>query len=184
MKQANIKVYNPNFPETVFDLKPVGKDFDLWLGDQIIERDQWSDNLVPYYNFIKQDKFGLEGNCQSAVLASLLNISLDEVPYFAEGLVLNNKSIEKADEIFNQRIDDFLEDYGLELNWFTDSEEIQRYIHEDFKNRAYQVSGLSPRGYQHVVIYINGKMVFDPHPEGGGVEPMYFGFITNLKVSK
>ena len=130
---------------------------------------------------VMQTITGLVGNCQTAVIASLLERDIDEVPYFAEGLhpdLIPNES-ERAD-IFNKRIDDFFESLGYELNWYLPSDEIYRYIREDCKDIPYQVQGESPRGYQHVVIYMNGKMIHDPHPEGGGVIPQYFGFINKL----
>ena len=130
---------------------------------------------------IMQTITGLVGNCQTAVIASLLERDINDVPYFADGLHpdLIPSETERAD-IFNKRVDDFFESLGYELNWYLPSDEIDRYIREDCKDIPYQVQGKSPRGYQHVVIYMNGEMVHDPHPEGGGVIPQYFGFINKL----
>ena len=55
---------------------------------------------------VMQTIAGLVGNCQTAVIASLLERDIDEVPYFAEGLhpdLIPNES-ERAD-IFNKRCD-------------------------------------------------------------------------------
>lgn len=130
---------------------------------------------------VMQTITGLVGNCQTAAIASLLELEIEDVPYFAEGLHPNliPSESERAD-IFNKRIDDFLESLGYELNWYLPNSEIDRYIREDHKDIPYQVQGKSPRGCQHVVIYINGEMVHDPHPDGGGVIPRYFGFINKL----
>ena len=38
-------------------------------------------------------------------------------------------------------------------------------------NGFFIVSGKSPRGYEHAVIYNFTGMVHDPHPASGGVEP-------------
>jgi len=29
--------------------------------------------------------------------------------------------------------------------------------------------GLGPRGYKHATVYRDGELVWDPHPEGGGL---------------
>lgn len=124
---------------------------------------------------------GTVGNCQTAVIASLLEWDIDSVPYFAEGLYPDKIPEPERSSMFNKRVDDFFENLGYELNWYLPSEEIERYIQEECKDIPYQVQGKSPRGYQHVVIYLNGEMAHDPHPEGGGVIPEYFGFINKLK---
>lgn len=40
---------------------------------------------------------------------------------------------------------------------------------KDHPETPYIVSGLSPRDVTHVVIYMNGQMIHDPHPSGSGV---------------
>lgn len=53
-----------------------------------------------------QTKFGFHGNCMSAVMATMFQMPLEDVPYFMEDL-------EEGDhEIFNQRVDDFLKSLG------------------------------------------------------------------------
>lgn len=139
-------------------------------------------------NKVMQTITGLEGNCQSAVLASIFELDLDQVPHFSKGLGEDNpaSTIEKG-VIFNQRLDEWLQSHNLKLQWYEDSEVIQNYIKNEFKNTYYQVCGKSPRGFYHVVIHLNGEMVHDPHPEGGGVihapdedKPLLYGFIINL----
>lgn len=128
-----------------------------------------------------QNIFGEEGNCQTAVLASLLEWPIEDVPHFSKGLTKDNGMTESQRTIeFNSRVDDFLEKLGYELLWYTPSKEIDIHIIENCKDIPYQVCGMSPRGYNHVVIYLNGEMVHDPHPDGGGVIPEYFGFINKL----
>lgn len=124
---------------------------------------------------------GFCGNCQTAAIASLFKWPIEDVPYFADGLYKDNgKSSEENDKEFNDRVDKFLAKYDLQLLWYEINDEMDRYICEEFKDIPYQVQGLSPRGYQHVVIYLNGEMIHDPHPEGGGVVPQYYGFIYKL----
>ena len=40
---------------------------------------------------------------------------------------------------------------------------------EQFRDIEYMVSDLSPRGIQHVVIYKNGEMIHDCHPDRNGI---------------
>jgi hypothetical protein len=132
---------------------------------------------------VTQTLFGLEGNCQTAVLASLLNLPIEEVPYFAEGLQFNGVRVEKSDEIFNKRVDDYMESLGYEILWYLDSKATQDFIKNEMFGKPYQVIGKSPRGYYHVVIYQDGEMVHDPHPDFTGVVPEYYGFIFKLGES-
>lgn len=181
MKARKILAVDQKYPNVIYECKTINDVQQIFNseGDQI-EYDPFCLDLIPHYNFVYQDKFGLGGNCQSAVIASLLNLELSDVPYFAEGIVVDGKEIENASEIFNDRIDEYLEFHNLQLNWYTDSEEIQRFIREEYRNVAYQVSGKSPRGFEHVVLYRNGEMIHDPHPEGGGVVPKYYGFLFKV----
>lgn len=130
---------------------------------------------------INQTIFGLEGNCQSAVLAMLMGLGIEDVPHFTKGLgedcLLSEQ--EKADT-FNRRVAAFLESKNLELLWYDYSEERARYACEDYP-MAYQVAGKSPRGYMHVVVYKGAELFHDPHPEGGDVENQYLGFLYHLK---
>lgn len=181
MKPRKILVADPKYPDEIYECKFVDGLQQIFNSEgHQIEYDSWCQDLIPYYNFVYQDKFGLGGNCQSAVIASLLNLDLADVPYFAEGLVVDGKEIENSAQIFNDRIDEFLEGHNLLLQWYTESEEVQRFIKHEYYNLAYQVSGKSPRGFEHVVIYRNGEMIHDPHPEGGGVIPKYYGFIVKV----
>lgn len=128
---------------------------------------------------VMQDKFGYGGNCMSAAIASMLNKTLDQVPYFAEGLTDQTKDEENA-KIFFNRIKEYLEKLGCELLWYPLDQ-------KDFKEKIidagsyYLVSGKSPRGYSHVVIYRNGELAHDPHPEGGGVIPEHVGALFSLE---
>lgn len=61
---------------------------------------------------------------------------------------------------------------------FIPREQIDQWIKNN-PTTPYIVSGKSPRGISHVVIYINGKMIHDPHPSGAGVfetEDEKFGY--------
>lgn len=55
---------------------------------------------------------------------------------------------------------------------------------ESLKDKYYIVSGNSPRfvGGLHWVIYQNGQLIHDPHPEGNGVDYIY-GFMKIQKIN-
>lgn len=111
-----------------------------------------------------QNQFGQNGNCWQTAVASVLELSLSEVPHFVE---ISDNGGEHW-WVHTQR---FLNERGLYI------EPIDDHLYED---ELYFVSGPSPRGQElsHVVIYQNGKMVHDPHPDGTGVlEEKYFEVI-------
>lgn len=128
---------------------------------------------------VYQNIFGKGGNCASAVHATILGIKLDQVPYYNDGLADMDIPQDEIDFIFNQRIEKFLNDnYNCHESWYHyDDPNIQSYLKE-YPDRPYQVVGKSPRDYMHVVIYMNGELWHDPHPEGGGVEETYVVLIV------
>lgn len=103
---------------------------------------------------VTQTKFGgEEGNCFAACVASVLELSIDDVPNFC-GL------------------------YGPE--WFIKFDEWLRsqgygalMLNPDggapLHNCYYLIGGNGPRGFAHEVVGLNGKMVHDPHPSGDGL---------------
>ena len=107
-------------------------------------------------NKVFQDKFDKDGNCFSACLASILEIPLSEVPNYQE---------ENGKWYFNYKrwLQQFDCDFLSLQNWGKET--------IGFAPKVYAiVSGTSPRGLTHSVIYFEHKMVHDPHPEGGGVK--------------
>lgn len=104
---------------------------------------------------VDQDKFYVpdvsRGNCQQAAVASILGLSLAEVPNFMDA----------PEEVgFWGAYNAFLKSKG-----FLD---IELPI-----NRApdcyYLVYGKSLRGVSHATIYRAGKLVHDPHPSRDGL---------------
>lgn len=117
------------------------------------------------------------GNCFAAAIASILEVSLDEIPD-EKVLIDRTERIEnEADERFYSRC---WSNYWIELsNWLRDSfglgmMELEPkcfhgtgFMHDD---DAYMIaSGDSPRGLPHAVVCKGVEMVHDPHPEGGGI---------------
>lgn len=98
------------------------------------------------------------GDCLRACICSILEISDEDVPNFVE------------DEDYIQKIYDFFRENGYKY-CISSSDKAPEDV--DY----YMVWGLSPRGIQHSVVYSQGKLIHDPHPEGGGVIPEYYAWL-------
>jgi len=107
--------------------------------------------VIPVY----QTLFGEgRGNCGSAVVASILEIPLREVPLLHGG-----------DGTWFQKLWAFLGKYDLQP---------EVYARQVLPVDAYAyVSGMGPRGWRHACVWWGGpegKIVHDPHPAGGGLD--------------
>lgn len=134
-----------------------------------------------------KDEMVVRGNCMAAVVASLLNLTIDSVPnvetlfhieggYWQEVLMTFCKSVGYdwgTDDRFRVFHDDL---YGS-------SDGIREELFEQCSNKHYIISGKSPRGVFHVCIYLNGEMVWDPHPSREGlVTEEYFESILKFNT--
>ena len=115
---------------------------------------------------VDQRIIGKKGDCFTASLASLLELSYEEVPYFA---MMKEDWI---DSFFK-----FLFDHGYEYKGLTNTKRIQEGISQGI-NEYFLVTGGSPRGFKsgHSVIYKGTQLVHDPHPSRAGIigEPEYW----------
>lgn len=102
------------------------------------------------------DGDSMPGNCLQAAVASLLDLPLDEVPHFVG--------------------DDWAS--GGERHWWTEwrhwcgDRGLTVRSEEPRPGEYYLASGPSPRDPEnrgHVVVYRDGELVHDPHPDGTGV---------------
>jgi len=99
-----------------------------------------------------QDKFtdkekGIMGNCCSAAVASLFELSIDETPDFALG----------SGSTQHFAMDEFAKAQGLEMQYFNiDKNGCGRCI-----DGYYLVSGRSPRGFMHMVVYLDGELAHE-----------------------
>lgn len=123
----------------------------------------------------------VRGNCMAAVVASMLELPITEVPNIET--LYDVKNVE-----WNIILYEFIRSRGFE--WQTDDRyRIYHFIHEDhyfqereiiaLQNDLYLVSGKSPRGIQHICIYKCGKLVHDPHPTKEGI--VTFDFFETIK---
>lgn len=106
-----------------------------------------------------QTQTGKAGNCFSACLASIFEVDIAEVPNFFE--------VSDDDEGWWAVVRDWLRPRGfgvmfLQLN---DPEHLKGFT------GYFIVAGLSTRGIYHAVVYKDGVLVHDPHPESTGVVP-------------
>lgn len=110
------------------------------------------------------------GNCYAACWASLLEVPLEEVPAFEDLPDDGSWWIETIK---------WLKDKGLVLHYFpSDEAPTDTYV---------MACGPSPRGpWGHGVIYLDGKLVFDPHPSGEGLVQVnyYLGAGKAKKTNK
>jgi hypothetical protein len=115
--------------------------------------------------YIKQTKIHSEtvkGNCMAACLASVLDLEIGDVPQFEE--------ISNPDH-WNLELIKWLDSIGYYIN----AEYVFKYTDGDKK--VYEmpegllvVAGKSPRfDLLHCVVYENGGMIHDPHPDNTGI---------------
>lgn len=105
---------------------------------------------------VTQTTFGAPGgNCFSACVASLLELSIDEVPYFM------------GHDDWYGAFADWLKPRGLYPLTFK-----VRAGDDEWRPAGFHIlSGKSPRGdFDHSVVAYAGKVVHDPHPSRAGLE--------------
>lgn len=131
---------------------------------------------------VMQNVFGIEGNCLSATIASLMHLNIEDVPNFNIGAEPNTTQDDPAAvKIFWDNVEKFLNSKGYSIIHFEPKGvAIEAWI-GDMKG-YFLVGGESPRGYQHSVIYTNKGLAHDPHPEGGGVIPESISIIYPLFI--
>lgn len=117
-------------------------------------------------NFPKQTKFRREGeigNCLQYCIAYILGVNPDGVPHFLEEAI--NKKIN-----INSHIQNWLYTKGYSL---TIAKQFEFYGKQEIDRPDIICCGPTPRsekmGQHHAVIYNNGRMVYDPHPDETGL---------------
>jgi len=125
---------------------------------------------------VMQTEFDDNGNCFEACVASILELDISEVPSVSDEFA------------WFQIMDKFVSKYGYGLLLLSKHDISQSEV---WYEKAYViVSGQSPRveGRLHSVVWQNGKMIHDPHPDGIGFkgEPEdYIIFVAlNAKADK
>ena len=101
---------------------------------------------------VMQTKFGMEGNCLAACVASIFEISIDEFPELVEG-----------PDWYTQFTNFMVERFGVQP---VDLHHGEGYI--DNAPRGYYIAnGPAARGLEHSVVGYGNRLIHDPHPDGG-----------------
>lgn len=108
---------------------------------------------------ITQTVMGKYGNCQSACLAMMLGLPLESVPNFAQLAqdTGDNEAYAAQGAWLRER------GWGIltVVKW--------QSLPWPPRHGYFIAGGPSPRGHRHAVIYKDGALWHDPHPEGGGI---------------
>jgi hypothetical protein len=115
--------------------------------------------------FQKQTKLrenGHIGNCMMTCYANYLGLDVQECPQIEELFSSNEPK-----GFWASVVKLWWEEQGYDFHFSSSEEEVLKEVGDDY----YFVGGETPRSSEnkHLVIYRKGKMVFDPHPDGGGI---------------
>lgn len=119
------------------------------------------------------------GNCLTAVVASLLELPIEAVPNFVQDHVdhATGEDDDAGEWYWWTALHRFIAEHGHGMRYLRNVEAPQPhpYSPDGFPDpepgEYYTVSGISPRDprIHHIVIYRDGEMVWDPHPDRTGV---------------
>jgi len=117
--------------------------------------------------FTHKPEEGQYGDCQRAVIASLLDLPISDVPHFL--------AVSKNDAtIYWESVQAFCRSHGYV--YLTVAKNSGSAFFGDDGPVYHEISGPSPRGggVTHAVVGCNGEVVFDPHPSRAGLagDPM------------
>jgi hypothetical protein len=112
--------------------------------------------------FTNKPEIGQHGDCQRAVIASLLELPISEVPHF-----LQEATGEPG--VFWDLLQAFLNGRGHAL-LIVPAHSGAAFYGENC-SIYHEISGPSPRGNGtlHAVVGLDGNIFFDPHPDGTGL---------------
>lgn len=107
---------------------------------------------------VDQTEFGPLGNCQSACLATLLGLPITQVP--------NWTAMNGSDQLKFDAMRTWLRAHGWDLIT------VSRGGMDAWPPRVgyFIAGGMSERGLDHAVIYCNGELWHDPHPDRTGIK--------------
>ena len=107
---------------------------------------------------------GIWGDCQRASMASILELSLDDVPHFGD-----NGPDEKE---FWRLVTEWVKTRGLillDIPFTNDLDSILTMMAAKLPDNHYLLSGLSRTGVNHVVVARGGSVVHDPSLDDSGI---------------
>lgn len=130
---------------------------------------------------------GVMGDCFRTVLACLLDLEPEDVPHF-----MGDQSEPIKDAW--AKVDEWLGDnYGLRFCSIriqvSDIDPWLKFLDQENPGLRLELGGKSPRGSCHSVVAQGGKVLHDPHPDGGGIigpcdedECYSLGFLLPTKI--
>lgn len=107
--------------------------------------------MIPH---VQTDTSPTTGNCWQTAIACVIEQDPDRVPHFVKA---DTDGIVSDWWLYSQY---WLHYHGYELS------ALGRHL---YTNEHYLVMGYTVRETYHVCVYLNGKMVHDPHPSGAGL---------------
>ena len=112
--------------------------------------------------FTHRPEIGQHGDCQRAVIASLLELPITEVPHFLQDAAGDAVLYYEALQAFCRR-------HGFA--YLTIPARSGAAFFGDDGDIYHEISGPSPRGngVYHAVVGCNGQVVHDPHPSRAGL---------------
>jgi hypothetical protein len=124
--------------------------------------------MIPVYQSLLTDKKKkIQGDCLRACICSLLHLPIKDIPHFIE-----HKT--RKGHTWIDFLEEWLKTKGYKL-----------FFDKDIPNTEfYMVWGTSPRGSYHSVIHSVGKLVHDPHPNGGDVIPSQYVWLEEIRKSR
>jgi len=104
----------------------------------------------------------VRGNCLSAAIASLLHLPIEDVPLFV-----------KPD--WRRDLNAWLRPYGIAFLALNDTDPAVLRVVHGVEGLNHVLSGASPRhpSIRHACIGVDGKLVFDPHPDRSGFDERF-----------
>lgn len=134
-----------------------------------------------------EDVIVQNGNCYAAVIASMLEVPITEVPnvevFFKWDngpwleTMLTYLNLMGWELYTNQQFEVFHKPHSKQF----DDDGIKEQAIKYCTDKLYLVSGASRRGVSHICIFKNGKLIHDPHPTKEGILT-YETFQELLKV--
>jgi hypothetical protein len=132
--------------------------------------------------FLHNPETGVFGDCFRAVIASLLDLPIADVPHF----FLYDPGPEDGWPIVNR----WLAPHGLAYICFGGSFDIQEWMKNNGVTDVWhEIGGPSPRFADafHSVVGHNGSIAHDPHPDGTGLagnprETWTYGFLVRINA--
>lgn len=101
----------------------------------------------------------VNGDCYRACICSILEKELEDIPNFQKD----------GNEKFAENLDKWISDSGFRLLEIVNSD--SDYLKKAIKDCYVIASGTSPRDKNklHAVVWYNGEVVHDPHPDNTGL---------------